>query len=208
MLKNFFETYNQIDGDIQTRLVSSISDNSTNLFNSRPLGIIISDTFNNPIFSFDYPEVDISRESLHMILTQYKTFYAKDTPIPMLPWHYVIEFSSIGNYILYNTRPINIKYPLNSKQCNSIIESNNIELYDDMTKDFFKTKEIEDYIHVCIIGSSFKDVYTKFIYELIGRYVIKPYSRIYRFPPVNGQGVYMLNMGDKFRAQLLDFYDK
>jgi hypothetical protein len=208
MIKSILESYNQIDGRIQAQLVSSISNNPGNIFPKKCEGIVITDTFNNPIFPIEYPEIDISKESLAIVLKQYKMEYAKDMPTPMLPWHYVIEFSSIGNYVCYNTRPINMMYPLSSKDCNQIIKDNNVKLFDKETEDFFKNKEIQDYIHITIIGSSQLDVYTKFLYELIGRYCILPLSKIYRFPPMYNNGVYGLNMGDKFKSRLLEFYAK
>ncbi len=193
-----FETVNQLYGDLQPHLVTSIESNKNNVFAGKPEGVIISDTYNNLIFPMDFPEVDSGKGALGLILNQFKTNYSKDLRIPMLPWHYFLEFSSIGNYVAYNTKPINMTFPFNSRQCNDIIRANNLK------SDFFNNNEVQNYIHVVIAGNSNRDVYTKFLYELIGRYIILPLSKVYKFSP--NSGVIALNMGNKFKLSLLDFY--
>jgi hypothetical protein len=204
---SLLETANELPTGSRTELINSIEANKRFRFKARPHGIIITDTVNNPVFPMKRPIVDTVKSNLGLIHKQYIAEYVKQLRAPILPWHYLVEFSSIG-YIVYNTRPINSVFPFTQKVVNEIIDNNSVTLLNDETKEFFEkdNNEIQEYIHVCVVGDSNLDVYTRQMYEAIGRQVISPLSKMYKFPPLAGQGVHALNMGNKFKSGVLDQY--
>jgi hypothetical protein len=205
---SLLEEANELPTGMRGELINSIEANKRFRFKARPQGVIITDSVNNPIFPIKRPIIDTVKPNLGLIHKQYIAEYVKQLRIPILPWHYAIEFSSLGGYIAYNTRPINSVYPFNLKTCRDIIELNNVELINEETKHFFDkdNNEIQEFIHVMIIGNSSLDVYTRGLYETIGRHIISPLSKMYKFPPLMNQSVHALNMGNKFKPGVLDQY--
>lgn len=139
-------------------------------------GIMIEDSYNNLLFPLKRPQIDKNEINYPEFLDQFKTFYDNRK---QLPWHYVIEFFE-NDYLLYNTLPLNMKYPVNYQ--------------------FDTNKNFEDYIHILIIGDTNTDVYTKALYKKIAKYIITPMSKIHRFDRNNYIPV---NLGKKFNPSLI-----
>jgi hypothetical protein len=66
-----------------------------------------------------------------------------------------------------------------------------------------KIFDISEAIHICIIGDSNVDIYTKKIYELIGRTCIVPYVRYFKIPQGVFQRLFPLNIGRKFNIDYI-----
>lgn len=173
----------------------------------KPSGIIIEDTYNNLFFPIPLPQIDTSKFSLPDIKHQYQSMYSK-LENDFLPWHFVIEMIS-GNYYVFNTRPIDVVYPLTTVQAKDYIAKNNINLDKVTNKYFFEEAfELSNAIHICIIGDTNKDVYTLEIYNLIGRICAGPIMRYFKIPPMVGPKLVGFNIGKKFLISQLDFYLK
>jgi hypothetical protein len=170
----------------------------------KPRGIIITDTYNNPFFPVQHPRIDTTKFFLPEIKRQLKTYYASG-PLTYTPWHFHIEILGNAEYFIFNTRPLDSKFPLSTNESLKIIKSNNIKL-NPITERFFKNKpfEIEDSIHINIVGDSSFDVYTYDLYQIIGRTCIGPILRYFKLPRKMYQKVYPLQMGDRFNADILD----
>jgi len=139
-------------------------------------GVIIEDSYNNLVFPLKRPQIDRNNIDFPEFLDQFKTFYDNRK---QLPWHYVIEFFE-NDYIIYNTLPVNMKYPISYQ--------------------FETNVNFSDYIHILIIGDTNVDVYTKQLYKKIAKFIITPMSKIHRFDREN----YILaNIGKKFNPNLI-----
>jgi len=103
------------DTTIISNLTSSDKQSISNTFMGfKAMGVCISDTYNHPVFPFPIPIIDTAKADIKDIYFQFQTLYSSNE-LTLLPWHYLIEL--IGDrYVVYNTRPIDTKYPLNSKQ--------------------------------------------------------------------------------------------
>ncbi len=200
------ELYNRIK-PTPAELAASDTSNSSNKIQIKPEGIIIEDTYNNLIFPMPEPKLDNSKFNLPLIKYHYKNIYTKGI-VDFLPWHYCIEIIE-GQYYIFNTRPLDMKYPINTNKALELINSNNLKLKKS-DNSFFKTKpfDISDAIHVCIIGDTNTDVYIDKIYELIGRLCSGPILRYWKLPTNINQRVIDLNIGSKFILKKLDLYLK
>lgn len=188
----------------RSKLAASSNFNNKEYFKSKPYGIIITDSYNNIAFPFDEPKIDNGRRlSLPLIIKQYIAKYSKNNQMGLLPWHYVIEFYN-RDYFIFNTRPINLRYPLNSEQVKTL----NIKYIDDKVIDFLnrKNRDVSQYIHIMIIGDSNTDVYTNVLYRKIAKIIIHPMYKLYKFSPKLNQGIFTLNIGKKFYSKLLGNY--
>lgn len=187
------------------KLLASDTNSNVNKIVTRPQGIIICDTINNPIFPIPYPLIDDSKFNLPFIKRQYVNIYTLMS-VDFLPWHYVIEMID-GKYYAFQTRPIDMKYPVTSLLASQLIESNNMNL-NDSAKKYFKDLpfDLSDAIHVCILGDTKKDVYIERLYELIGRLCSGPFLRYFRMPSKVNQRVINFNLGSKFIFNKLDQY--
>jgi hypothetical protein len=174
----------------------------------KPDGIIISDTYNNPIFPIPEPKIDNSKFKLDKIYKQYWSFYAtsNEKKTVFLPWHYLIHFI-VDKYYVFNTRPINIKYPLTH---NDIIISLNLIGTDNTnwnkeTFNFFKSKKlkVENALHIGIVGDTYSDVYTKEFYRTISKFCIKPNKIYFKMKIPSSDMIFFLNIGDRFNRTYL-----
>lgn len=174
--------------------LSSIKDK----FTYNPKGILIQDTYNNPFFPINpMPTMDTSKLNIKEVYQRFFELYNQKKSI-FLPWHYCVEFID-DKYYIFNTRPINLKFPLNN---NNINRNDNWNINTEM---FFDDNifDISDAIHICIIGNTKIDVYTKSCYELIGKICIKPMMTYFKLPGVF-QRVFFLNIGKRFNATYLE----
>lgn len=205
---NYINTYQQLltedelvtNLDLNSRLTLGQVDNTKdeasliNKFNTRPLGIIITDSYNNPFFPIrPRPRIDTSKMDLFEIFRRYRELYEQYNSW-LLPWHYCIELID-SKYFIFNTRPLDMKFIINSTTA-----VNRQDLWDETTKRFMLEKpfDIEQSLHVLIIGDSNLDVYTKKFYEMLGRTCIVPFIRYFKLPYQLGQRVWSLNTGRKF----------
>lgn len=151
--------------------------------------IIICDSFNNPFFPLPRPVLDGSGLDIPVIYYEFKNKYAgSDTRF--LPWHYVIEFYDM-RYIVFNTRPINIQFPLDSETA-----IKNYSLIDDEIS-FMEDTEIADCIHICIAGDSNKDIYTNEFYNVLKYFCINPIYSIFKVASSYPDFIYFLRTGKK-----------
>jgi len=185
----------------ENRVLSARDDvNTKNRFINRPQGILIEDTYNNPFFPIrPDPKIDTSKLNIDKVYHRYRELYTETSPT-FLPWHYCLEI--VGDkYYAFNTRPIDLKFPINSNEANQKKTDNDWIEWDDVTTLFFKENiyDIRDAIHICLIGSSELDIYTMDMYNIIGQICITPILRRYKLPGGLYQRVFPLNMGRKFK---------
>lgn len=181
-----------------TRDAASIS----NKFTMKPQGFLIQDSYNNPFLPVrPRPRLDTSKMDLIHLFKRVRENYGRFS-MDFLPWHYVVEF--IGNrYYVFNTRPIDLKYPLTTNEVLTFEKRK--ETWDEITNLFMTDKifDISEAIHICIIGDSNSDIYTKKIYELIGRSCIVPFVRYFKIPQGVFQRTFPLNIGNKFNIDYI-----
>lgn len=178
----------------QSKNINSIS----NKFKLRSQGIIITDSYNNPFLPITpKPRIDTSALELPEIFRRYKELYTSTENI-FLPWHYCIEFVE-SRYYVFNTRPINMKYPLSNNE----VEDNN---WNESTKTFMNNNifDISNFIHICIIGDSSLDVYTRQFYELLSRICILPILSKEKLPGDMFQRIFPLNLGSRFNVNYIN----
>jgi hypothetical protein len=181
-----------------TKDAASIS----NKFTTRPQGFIIQDSYNNPFLPIrPRPRVDTSKMDLIHLFKRTRELYGKFS-MSLLPWHYVVEF--IGDrYYVFNTRPVDLRFPLTTNEVLKFEKRK--ESWDEVTNLFMSDKifDISEAIHICIIGDSNLDIYTKKIYELIGRSCIVPFVRYFKIPRGLFQRIFPLNIGSKFNIDYI-----
>lgn len=201
------ETVDLLD-DMKSKLISSDEASFSHKFRkNRPQGIIITDTYNHPIFPIDYPRIDNSKMMLFKLKIKFQELYSGHQ-LKYLPWHYIVELIE-GRYVVFNTRPIDVRFPIDNNDATKIIEKSGTKI-NSFTKDFFKlgSIDIQECIHVGIIGDSYQDLYSEKIYKLIGSQCIHPILQLFRLSKTIGHSVHILNMGDKFKSQSLEKYIK
>jgi hypothetical protein len=144
---------------------------------------------------------------LQKISLQFRENYSKIST-KFLPWHYMVEMVN-GEYVIYNTRPIDVRFPIGNDDVLALSKSDKIKLNSD-TKAFLKRKNIDmqDCIHICIVGDTGSDIYTDKIYKIIGRFCIHPILQLFRLPKTLGTSVQLLNIGNKFKGELLERHFK
>ncbi len=200
-------TVEEMKKPIPSFLASTDTPNSVNKMKIRPQGIMVCDTYNHPIFPIPLPRIDTAGFDLPDIKKRYEAFYTK-LSVDFLPWHYVVEIIQ-GEYYFFSTRPIDMKFPVRTLEAEKLIEANKgfIEL-NDSAKDFFKTKpfDLQDSIHIAVLGDTSRDIYTRKIYEVISRLCAGPILRYFKLPSKVGQRVIDFNLGNKFHINQLDMY--
>ncbi len=189
--------------DFRYQLLNSDSSSNVNKL-IKPRGVIIQDTFNNIVYPISNPKIDTSKFDLPLIYQYFQEYTGYE--LTYLPWHFVIDFIK-SKYYIFNTRPLDVKFPVSTQSIKTKIESSNIKLNSNTYK-FFNSMPflMEDAIHVAIIGDSSKDIYTKNIYELIGRNCVGPILRYFKLSTKMWQKVYAINVGEKFKTSILDGY--
>jgi hypothetical protein len=150
------------------------------------------------------PRLDTSKMDLIELFKRVRENYGRFS-MDFLPWHYVVEF--IGNrYYVFNTRPVDLRYPLTNNEVEKFKERK--KSWDGITKMFMQDKifDISEAIHICVVGDSSADIYTKKIYEIIGRTCIVPFVRYFKIPQGVFQRLFPLNMGKKFNIDYIAKY--
>lgn len=170
-----------------------------NHITGKPLGVLIQDTYNNPFFPIrPSPIIDTSKLDLIEVQQRYRELYLKRQSY-FLPWHFCIEMVN-DRYFVFNTRPINLKFPINSNQAKKSLTDNwEVDTIAFMDMNIF---DITDAIHVCIVGDSNKDIYTKQFYEIMGRTAIVPIVEYFKLPGLY-QRIFTLNTGRKFNFDII-----
>lgn len=208
MLISLEETYKIITEDNVDILINelpridSTKDKASisNKFTTKPQGIIVTDSYNNPFFPIrPRPRIDTSKMELFELFRRVRELYSQ-FGLTLLPWHYVIEFIE-NRYYVFNTRPLDMKFPVS----NIDVMDKRQDSWNDTTTSFMKNQifDIREAIHVLIIGDSKLDVYTKKFYELLGRVCIVPFIRYFRLPEGIGQRVHFLNIGHKLNQKIV-----
>lgn len=195
-------------GDYAHILGASDKPSKSNKFDGlKPKGIIITDTFNDPLFPIPEPKVDTSKLNLVKVLKQFKDYYGKFR-LNYSVWHYIVEMVDMSYYV-FNTRPLDMSFPITTNKALEIIKKNKVSLNGE-AQQFFKKRpfDLSQAIHVKIIGDSSIDVYTKDFYQLVGRTCVAPILRMFKLPTIYGQRTISLNLGRKFNASMLDQYMK
>lgn len=191
-----------------TKLVK-FDDRSVNNKIIKPQGIIVCDTVNNPFFPIDVPIIDNAKFSLPDIKKRFQAYYTS-LPVDFLPWHYVAEMIN-GKYYFFQTRPIDMCFPLDNIECKDLLQANkDILTLSPSTTTFFSNQpfDIKNSIHVCIVGDTNSDVYIDLLYEMIGRICIGPILRYFKLPSSINLRVINLNLGNKFNFAKLEQYTK
>lgn len=192
-----------------TKLMKFDDRSTHNKIPTRPQGIIICDTVNNPIFPIDKPFLDSAKFDLPDIKLKFKSYYV-GMDFDFLPWHYVVEIIN-GKYYFFQTRPIDMRFPINNIEFLDLLETNRQYLkINKTTETFIKHQpfDICDAIHVCIIGDTNLDVYIERLYEMIGRICAGPILRYFKLPSSINLRVINFNLGNKFIFEKLENYLK
>lgn len=147
--------------------------NSINKFQTRPKGVIIMDTFNNPFMPLKDIVLD-SASSIEMAKIREELLRRYKLDGVFLPWHYTVELQK-NMYILNNTRPLTYRSLL---------------------------PQYEDYIVICIAGNSEEDLYTKNLYIQIAEIVLNSLIQqpVYK---LQIEEIILLNLGNGFRKPQL-----
>jgi hypothetical protein len=199
------KTYQLLNEDENPSLGTLMNADGSNIVNKilKPTGIVIQDTFNNPIFKIPLPLIDTSKFDLPDIKQQYTSLYSK-SKLDYLPWHYIIEMIQ-GKYYFFQTRPLDSRYPISSKEAEKIIKNKDININENIKKFFInKPFDLQDSIHICIIGDSNKDVYIEDVYYFIGKLVAGPILRYFKLN--KSTKILNFNMGKHFKMQRLEGY--
>jgi len=197
-----FEDSDSIPGDIKSQLKGASALTPANRFRSRIQGFVIEDSVNNVTFPMNYPILDTSKIMLGEIYKRFKNFYAGGQDI-MLPWHYVVEFYG-HDYVVHATRPSTHRFPVNKSDTLRLMKSRSQDFMDSDTKQFMKDRDnvdLQEMIHILVVGDSTMDVYTSDIYKKIGSLIIGPLAGTNK---ISAQGkTFSLNMGVKFNSAAL-----
>jgi hypothetical protein len=177
-----------------------VGDNISNVhrFTTKPQGFIIQDSYNNPFFPITpKPKIDTSKVETIELYKRYRELYSSQKSI-YLPWHFCVELVEM-EYIAFNTRPIDVKFPMKSKYVKK-------EYCDNIAWEFISKNifDISDAIHVCVVGDSSEDVYTKNLYKVISEICLIPYLNIFKLPKGLFQRIFTFNMGYRFNINYLE----
>ncbi len=193
---NTEETYKLLT---ENRVIISKDDTSLqNKFKTKAQGIIITDSYNNPFFPITpRPKIDTSKLDLLEVFRRYKELYGQMKSL-YLPWHFCIELVQ-DRYVVFNTRPLDLKFPIDTNQALQNKKTLNIE-WDQITETFFRNKiyDIKEAIHICLVGNTNLDIYTTKVYKLIGETCIIPTLRQNKLPGGLYQRVFDMNLGIRF----------
>jgi hypothetical protein len=171
----------------------------------RPQGIIVQDTWNNFVFPIQpHPRIDTARFDLFEVIKRFRELYLS-FPSMFLPWHYMVEM--IGDrYYIFQTRPLDTKFPLSNEE----VLSSQHDFRDDITKKFFDNKiyQVNNMIHICLVGDSHLDIYPQKLYKQIGRTCINPMYRDMRIVGSVDTSVIGFNLGDKFNLESMKHFSR
>lgn len=173
----------------------------------RPIGFFIQDSYNNISYPIKILRIDNNKSNVGLISDQFFALYAPAAKeINTLPWHYVIEFYQ-ENYIVHNTRPLNLKYPKTIEETKEDAAINKSVILNKETEQLLNsTTNIENMISVLLIGDSSQDIYTKKIYRCIANFVNTPTAKVGVFSPTEFVNIFFMNLGSHFKPDLLRKY--
>jgi len=197
----------EIRSGLKGKLIASDAASAVNKIKGRPQGIIITDTFNHPVYPLSHPKIDTSKFDLREVKKRFHEEHSS-MKLDFLPWHFIIEYIN-NEYFVFNTRPIDMKFPLNTNEVEQVIQQNAVKI-NDRTKTFLKQKpfDIDKAIHVGIVGNSYKDVYLLGLYEMLGRCCAGPFLSYFKLPNTMWSKTWALNCGSKFKTNLVEQYLK
>jgi hypothetical protein len=176
----------------------STSKDSPNKLNKilRPQGVIVQDTWNNFIFPIrPKPRIDTSKFNTLEVIKRFRSTYST-FPSMFLPWHFVVEM--IGDrYYIIQMRPIDTKFPMSNEE---VMKSKHYFDNDTITN-FFENPiyQINEMLHICIIGDSNIDVYSNKMYRQIGRTCLAPYFRNMFITGSYETRILNFNLGNNFK---------
>jgi len=206
-VKNILDAQDLDELDASIPVISTTKD-SPNKINKilRPQGIVVQDTWNNFIFPIrPIPRIDTARFDTIEVIKRFRTTYST-FPSLFLPWHFVVELIGDRYYVL-QMRPIDTKFPMSNEEVlNAQHYFNN-----DVIKDFFEKQlfQVNEMIHVCLVGDSTSDIYSEKIYRLISRICVAPYFRNMFIPGNFEDRIFNFGLGDKFNfSNLVSFAKK
>jgi len=192
-----FEDGESIPGDIRAQLKGASALTPANRFRSKIQGFVIEDSVNNVAFPLNYPVLDTAKIMLGEVYKRFRNFYSDGQNI-MLPWHYVVEFYG-HDYVVHATRPSTHRFPIGKPDALRLMKSRDQEFLNEDTKQFMLERDnidLQEMIHILVIGDSTMDVYTADIYKKIGTLIISPIARSNKISAQNK--TFTLNMGRKF----------
>jgi len=146
-------------------------------FKRPPEGFIIMDSYNNDFFPMKQVQIDSSIFNLKVVKDEFhRTYGGSNTSEIFMPFHYSIEMIN-KNYYVVNNRPI---------------------MYKSLIPDY------ENYISICIIGDTNKDLYSPELYKVMAHMIMNPlhYIQGWRLNP-DGHTTYH-NLGNHFKKDLLE----
>lgn len=204
MLLSLSDTYNIITENTNLQLTKTDLDTITagKQFTTRPQGILIQDSYNNPFYKIrPTPRIDTHKSEILELYRRFREIHAKSKSV-YLPWHYVIEM--VGrSYMVYNTRPTHIKFPMSTQT----YLSNLYETDDSLTSasEIFFTErpfDVSEAIHICLIGDSNSDIYTKQLYKMLTEICIQPQRRYHKLKGLF-TSIYAVNLAYKFDPSII-----
>ena len=144
-------------------------------FKRKPLGIILMDSYNNKWFPLKRIQFDKTTSNLRTIKNEFHQNFLGMNNDLFLPWHYTVEL--IGkDYVTIVTRTLTYK---------SLIP------------------EYNNYIVICIVGDSKKDMYTPKLYKTIAHSILNPLHYIPGWK-LKQDGLAYHNIGDSFMISQLE----
>jgi len=197
----------EIRSGLKGKLIASDKVSAVNKIKTRPQGIIITDTFNHPIYPLSHPKIDSSKFNLLEVKKRFQEEHSS-MKLDFLPWHFIIEYINTS-YFVFNTRPLDMKFPLSTNEVEQVIAGQGIKI-NDRTIQFLKEKpfDFDKAIHIGIVGDSYKDVYLLGLYEMIGRCCAAPFLSYFKMPNTMWSKTWALNCGPKFKTSLVEQYLK
>jgi hypothetical protein len=218
---NIYDTYVKIGDDLlvdegktridtssltgyKGKIISSDAVSSANKRKTRLPGIIITDTYNHFAFPIRHPVIDTGGFDLPLVYKHFSEYI--DGSMQYLPWHFVVEYIT-DRYYVFNTRPIDHRFPLTIDDVCDIRKKRKASYLNDSTEQFFKKSpiQIEECLHVAVIGDSTVDIYPRSLYQVIGHQCLAPILTMYKLPKTMNSKTWCLNMGTKFKAAALEF---
>jgi len=155
---------------------------STNgLFDGRPEGIMICDSFNNGVFKFEQSLLDTARPDWPRVWSEYLKKYSLIDRAIFFPTHFVLDTINDLPQVIA-TRPISYKSLM---------------------------PEFENWVAVMLIGDSNRDVYTPRYYRAISDLIINPILKGivgWRETPQLEKNVICHRLGTNFNENLLKRY--
>jgi hypothetical protein len=191
--KDLSDTYNLLNERLD---ITKDSTGKQNKIKKRIESIIICDTYNNPFFPITpKPQLDTAKTEILTVFKRYRELYASKKAM-FLPCHYCIELVDY-NYVVYNTRPINLKFPINNQEASRDYSNNwkpTTELF--VNQNYF---DISKCIHIWVIGDSNYDMYSNKFYKTLMQIIIEPILFNNKLSKGLANSIFPLNMGVNFK---------